>query len=386
MKRQITIKEIAEMAKVNPSTVSRVLNGDKKYSITNEVRSRILELADRFSYAPQGTARSLACRQTFNIAIILDRIESDMGSSDGALLLGSMCREITKQNYKALLLPASGKDIDAEVLHCIRSSNADAYFIGGLMAGNKTWTELEKTRTPAVTFLDDLIFETELPNINIVSLDVESGYRELFRELRARNFRRAALFFRSEHKMKTNRYRAACLAPEYGIEISEDISFFSPCSDLKVRRYAEKAALAEMARLKTQELILCSNDLTAFGVCDALEASGIRPGIDISVIGFDNLETHSTYRGSTEDPEIPVLATIDTHLAEAGISIVHLLLQKIRDNRMDTEKIAIKSTFIPRTTLGVPKQTETSPRVLRTASHPEPNFTFTQYTRKESSS
>ena len=42
MKRQITIKEIAEMAEVNPSTVSRVLNGDKKYSITNEVRSRIL--------------------------------------------------------------------------------------------------------------------------------------------------------------------------------------------------------------------------------------------------------------------------------------------------------------------------------------------------------
>ena len=386
MKRQITIKEIAEMAKVNPSTVSRVLNGDKKYSITNEVRSRILELADRFSYAPQGTARSLACRQSFNIAIILDRVENDMASSAGAILLGSLCREITRKNYKAILLPASGKDIDAEVLHCIRSSNADAYFIGGLMAGNKTWTELEKTRTPAVTFLGDTIFGDDIPNIDVVSLDVETGYRELFRELSARHFRHMALFFLEEHQLATRRYPAALLAKEYGIDISEHIPFQCPVADFKIRHSARKTALAAMDRLRRQELILCSNDLTALGVCDALEDCGIRPGIDISVVGFDNLEAQPTYRAPANDRDLPVLATIDTHLAEAGAVIADLLLKRIRENRMTKEKLSVKSTFIPRGTLGFPKRNETDGILRKSVSLSKNEFTLSQepYIRKES--
>ncbi len=386
MKRQITIKEIAEMAKVNPSTVSRVLNGNKKYSITSSVRSRILELADRYSYAPQGTARSLACRQSFNIAIILDRVENDMASSAGAILLGSICREVTKQNYKAILLPASGKDIDAEVLHCIRSSNADAYFIGGLMAGNKTWAELEKSKTPAVTFLGDTIFGDDIPNIDVVALDVESGYRELFRELSARNFRHMALFFLKEHKLATKRYPAALLAKEYGIEIEEEIPFNCPVSDFKIRHTARETAHAAMDRLRKQELILCSNDLAALGVCDALNACGIRPGIDISVVGFDNLEVQSTYRAPTDDRELPSLATIDTHLAEAGRVIVNLLLKRIRENRTEKEKLSIKSTFIPRETLGFPKQNETDGILRKSARHSQDEFSLLQepHIRKES--
>lgn len=385
MKRQITIKEIAEMAKVNPSTVSRVLNGDKKYSITNEVRSRILELADRYSYAPQGTARSLACRQTFNIAIILDRVENDMASSAGALLLGSICREITKQNYKAILLPASGKDIDAEVLHCIRSSNADAYFIGGLMAGNKTWNELEKSKTPAATFLGDTITGENMPNIDVVTLDVESGYRELFRELSDRHFRSTALFFLEEHKQVTKRYPAALLAKEYGLEISEDIPFKCPVVDFKIRHSARKTALAAMDRLQHQEVILCSSDLAAMGVCDALEECGIRPGVDISVVGFDNLEIQSTYRAPEDDQELPELATIDTHLAKAGNLIVNLLLKRIRENRIEKETLSVKSTFIPRRTLGFPK-TSASSGISRKSSHVKNEKSMIQepHIRKES--
>ena len=354
MKRRITIKEIAEMAKVNPSTVSRVLNGDKRYSITESVCSRILELADRCSYAPQGAARSLACKQSFNIAVILDQLEHDMSSSAGALLLGSICREVTKQNYKLLLLPASGNDVDEEVLRCIRSSNADAYFIGGLMAGDRTLAELKKSKAPAVTFYGDDIIEKEIPDIHTVTLDVESGYRELFRVLQARKFRRAALFFLEEHKA-TRRYQAAKLASEYGIRLTDDISFYSPASDFKTRNRARLVALAQIDCLRAQELILCSTDLVALGVCDALEAAGIQPGIDVSVAGFDNLEVQATFRGLAEDTDVPFLATIDTHLAEAGTAIVHLLLKKIKKNRKETEHISIKSSFIPRKSIGFPK-------------------------------
>ena len=47
-----TIKEIAELAKVSPATVSRVLNQDETLNVTAEVRSQILKIAHELNYIP----------------------------------------------------------------------------------------------------------------------------------------------------------------------------------------------------------------------------------------------------------------------------------------------------------------------------------------------
>ena len=47
-----TIKEIAELAKVSPATVSRVLNQDETLTVTAEVRNQILKIAHELNYIP----------------------------------------------------------------------------------------------------------------------------------------------------------------------------------------------------------------------------------------------------------------------------------------------------------------------------------------------
>ena len=46
------IKEIAELAKVSPATVSRVLNQDETLTVTAEVRTRFCKIAHELNYIP----------------------------------------------------------------------------------------------------------------------------------------------------------------------------------------------------------------------------------------------------------------------------------------------------------------------------------------------
>jgi len=53
-----TIREIAEIAGVSSATVSKVLSG-KDQKISSETRTRILNIAEKKGYIPNGIAKSL---------------------------------------------------------------------------------------------------------------------------------------------------------------------------------------------------------------------------------------------------------------------------------------------------------------------------------------
>jgi LacI family transcriptional regulator len=59
-----TITDVAKMCGVTPATVSRVLNGKKKFSTSEAVRERILETARKLGYVPDLAARNLNRRDT----------------------------------------------------------------------------------------------------------------------------------------------------------------------------------------------------------------------------------------------------------------------------------------------------------------------------------
>jgi LacI family transcriptional regulator len=68
-KRRPTISDVAQLCGVNNSTVSRVLNGKKKFSTTPAVRERILATARKLGYAPDLSARNLGRQSTHIIGL-----------------------------------------------------------------------------------------------------------------------------------------------------------------------------------------------------------------------------------------------------------------------------------------------------------------------------
>src|SRR6266542_6102988 len=93
-RRPITLKVLAALAGVHPSTVSRVANGDRGLRIAPETRERIEELLRGTQYRPNGIARSLKLRQSFVLGVVVPDVTNPFfaavyrGIEDAALPRG----------------------------------------------------------------------------------------------------------------------------------------------------------------------------------------------------------------------------------------------------------------------------------------------------------
>ena len=71
-----TLKNIALKAKVDPSTVSRVLSQNPNQRVSSKTKNKILEVAKGLDYQPNISARSLRVSKTFSIGIVVPQLDN----------------------------------------------------------------------------------------------------------------------------------------------------------------------------------------------------------------------------------------------------------------------------------------------------------------------
>jgi len=86
--------------------------------------------------------------------------------------------------------------------------------------------------------------------------------------------------------------------------------------------------------------IFCGNDTVAMGVMKALDEHGIRVPEDISLVGFDNIDTSSYLK--------PPLTTIDIPKKELGRLAVKILLDRLETNRTYSVRLVLPFTMLVR--------------------------------------
>jgi LacI family transcriptional regulator len=74
--RAATLKDVAQLAAVDPSTASRVLRGDPHQSVRGETRERILDAARVLRYRPNAVAQSLRTRRTDTFAVVVPTLDN----------------------------------------------------------------------------------------------------------------------------------------------------------------------------------------------------------------------------------------------------------------------------------------------------------------------
>ena len=75
--KKATLRDIAEMAGVTQSTVSRILGGNPNFSASEKCRQKILNIAEEYGYQPKLSAKSLAMGKSYNINLLLGNIVID---------------------------------------------------------------------------------------------------------------------------------------------------------------------------------------------------------------------------------------------------------------------------------------------------------------------
>ncbi len=328
----VTLKQLAKMCNVSPTTVSNVINGKAKAS--EETKKRIMDMIKETGYKPNFMAKGLRAKKTQMIAIIAE----DIAQFSSPPIIESIMDHLERRGYRVTVHNLRLYDRWADtwydqekayhsvldpVIQDIFSVQVDGVIY---LAGHSRIIRCfnDDFPLPAVmcyAFSDSskipsVVIDDEKSAFDMVSYLVENGHRRIgFVGGRADNI----------HTIKR--------LLGYQRALYENGILFDP----KLVHYGDwsREAGYESAKALLPENVTAFfgiSDLMAGGIYDFLEEKGLKVGKDISVCGFDNESISAFFR--------PALTTTSLPLAKIGEISAKLLLDKLENinNEEDDDK------------------------------------------------
>ena len=343
MKKKMTLAEIAKLAGVNSSTVSRVLHEDPKAKISDAVRKKVLRICDKYNYRPSATARAVASGLTYRIGLILGALEQDLSSPVFALFTRGLCNELQKNNYTLSILWAGqpGDTLDRNLTDFLMSDIADGYVLGSAMLQSGIPEKIREMKRPLAYLADNISYYPD--GFCGVCSTSRNACKQIWQRIPAEYYGRILYVCGASNDVKFADVTEAAKALQIPMDVMtrHDLNEKSPGFPFD-RNNAIQWAESHLDLLRQQKLLWCGADLTALGIADVLKRNGIIPGRDVYLIGYDNIEAMNMYH------EEPFLTTIDPHQEEMGQQLATLLLQIIRGQKTETEKIPVEAELILR--------------------------------------
>jgi LacI family transcriptional regulator len=270
-----TIRDVARLAGVSIATVSRALND--RGDVSAGTRERVQSAAQELGYTADPAARALGAQHTHLVAVV---VGDNAGHRDLSLIffgkvLAAASRQLSRSSYEPLLLQPA--DVD---LH----HRFDAAVLIGVDDDDALIAELAAREVPLV----GVDVRCDAARSAYVGSDHTDGVRLALAHLRTLGHRRIAHIAGAvnttagRERLTAFRDEAASL----GLEVAEEYvrtGDFSSASG-----YRETGALLALPEPPTA--IVAASDLMALAALQAIWESGRRPGRDIAVVGFDDLE------------------------------------------------------------------------------------------------
>jgi LacI family transcriptional regulator len=316
------VYDIARLAGVSPSTVSRVLTSNARVSA--ERSQRVLDAMRQLNFRPNSVARSLATSSTRTIAVLLPDITNQFFPA----LVRGVQLDAEERGYSVLLGQTDDRSgHDRSYLELAIRQQVDGLVLIGVHVDEEAQRELEQRRIPVVS-LDRRV---NIPTAANVEVDNRAGAIIACRHLLDLGHRRiahiagpAALQVGTE---RADGWRQA--HADYGVEPDERLLAFSEFSE-----EGGGAAMRSLLAAGEFTAVFAANDLCALGAMAVLRECGRSVPGDVSVVGFDGID-HARFSW-------PPLTTIQQPAEEMGRRAASLLVSSIEDAPMpvrDTQVI-----------------------------------------------
>jgi LacI family transcriptional regulator len=309
----VTLEQVAELAGVSPSTVSRILNGTAAVSQLKKdaVQAAIQELGFR----PNPVARGLAGGRTLSVGVVTQIISSPFY---GEALLG-IERELEQAGYVPLFVSGNWhEDDERKAIETLLSRRVDGVIV---LAGRIADAELSKVsdHLPVVVVGRHL----SGPQLFSFGFDNRLGARLATQHLIEQGHRRIAFIagdlMHDDAVERQNGYfdalAAAGIAQDPHLIVQSD--------------YTEAGGMLSVSRLLERDIhftaLFASNDQMAIGACLGLHRRNLRVPDDVSLVGFDDL-IMARYA-------MPPLTTVRQSVYEIGIEAARAMLDMLRGNQ-----------------------------------------------------
>lgn len=337
-----TIKDVARLADVSISTVSRVTNNAA--NVSPAIRKKVLRAIKVLNYTPNIVARSLEARSMKNIAVVMGRTKDQAFSNpDFFVILQGLTSTLARQEYNTLLLTDLKQSVELE--HCtklIRSGAVQGVAVVGSFVHDPLLSRLLEEDCPFVL----IGHPPDYPDIyttpfNTVSTNDKQSAYQAVRFLLDRGHRRIGLVH-APLSYAANRKRY-----DGYIEAITDAGLRVDHTLIASTRYEVPAIVSAVTELLTSAhpptAVFCTDDYKATGVLRAALSLGMRVPEDLSVMG------HNNYRIS--ELTTPPLTTMTVPMFELGSAAGEILMRKIADPSAPIENLSFPNRLVIRDTV-----------------------------------
>lgn len=282
--KTVNIAEIAKIAGVHPSTVSRALNNSSL--IKEETRVWIQELARKHGYIPDAVAKSLIQGKTFTLGIIVPEISNTFYSH----IVDTIDSILSEFGYTLLLCNSRfGKDSEINAIHTLQSKRVDAFVI----CAPQAIAELQLLSKSKPVILCD-VPETPV-GFDYVAVDEEAGIAAALDHLLERGHQQIGCL--ADHVTKRRAHILRRLLIERGLPV--DNAFFFEGDTLGAEcGYTGLHAIAAKGKLPTA--IFATRDQIAVGTMRAAIELHLDIPSQLALVGYDDLRiSNYLYRNLT---------------------------------------------------------------------------------------
>lgn len=330
--KPVSLKELAARLSLSPATVSLVINGSRVAdSIPQETKDRIFAAVRKYKYRANFFARSLRAKRSFTIGVIVPEVSDGYSAS----VMSGVEDHLLQEGYFYFV-----------VSHRHRADLIDEYprlflerSVDGLIAVDTPWTL--SLSVPVVTVSG----HNQVKGVTNIVLNHVRAAEVALKHLAQLGHREVAFIqgqeFSSDTEVRWVNIQKA--ARQFGIPIVKalvsQLEGDSPSPEL-----GYQATRKLLASRKPFTALFAFNDISAMGAIRALREAKLRVPQDVSVVGFDDIQS-AAYQN-------PALTTVRQPLREMGRLAAESLLRRIRRRAKDFhgDEIMVEPKLIIRET------------------------------------
>lgn len=320
------LQEVAEVANVSASTVSRALNTPDL--VSPDTRDRVIEAARSLDYRPSRAARAVATGRTRNIGLIVPDIANPFFPS----LVKSAQARARATDYSTFL-----GDSDEDGFTELELIKAMAEQVDGVVVCSSRMSDAQVEQIMGLTRL--VFLNRAVDGVPAVLVDSADGLRQAISHLHALGHTDLA-FLGGPTSSWSNRDRLDGVR-----RASEALGLNVPVLGPYAPRFEAGKRAADEAVAAGVTAILAFNDLMALGVLARLAQRGIDVPGDVSVVGFDDIPMAAI--------SSPPLTTVSISSADAGRHAVDMLVRALGEpGPSEPDRVLVETHLIIRASTG----------------------------------
>ena len=305
--KKLTIVDIAKMAGVGSTTVSRYFNGG---NLKKETREKIKKIVEEYNYTPNTFAKALKGTDSKIIGVIVPCLHSYVSSNT----LKYIDKNLKENNYETLIMNADfDEEKQLDYIRKLARMNVDGIILLPTTMSKSYESTIKSIDVPVVLLGQEgeYTYSVEYNDFNAA--------RDLANFVLASGHRKIAYLGVGEEDIAVGYYR------KLGFMTTLEKYNLSPV-DVLITNFGMEDSYRltneNIDKLKKATCLICATDNLAYGAIKALEENGLNIGTDYSVAAFGDYASSALLKSP--------LTTIKFDLEDAAKKTVEMLLNVIK--------------------------------------------------------